>query len=137
MNLNLLLQSVGLLILRIGFGGVMLVAHGLPKLQNFGEIAPRFDPIGLGGTVSLSLAIFAELICAGLLVIGLGTRLAAIPLIVTMLVAAFVAHAEDPWQKKELAVMYLTAYTALLAAGGGMFSLDRFVPSFWKRNKQA
>lgn len=133
MNLKLLLQSIGLLVIRLGFGGVMLWAHGLPKLQEFGDRVGGFDPIGLGGPVSLSLAIFAELICSALVMLGLVTRLATVPLIVTMLVAVFVAHADDPWNKKELAVMYLTAFTALLIAGPGTFSLDRFVPPFWKR----
>jgi putative oxidoreductase len=135
MNLTSLLQSVGLLVIRLGFGGVMLWAHGLPKLLEFGDRVGKFDPIGLGGHVSLSLAIFAELICSALVMLGLVTRLATVPLIVTMLVAVFVAHADDPWNKKELAVMYLTAFSALLISGAGSFSLDRFVPPFWRKKK--
>lgn len=126
--LNSWTQSLGLLVLRVSFGAMMLAGHGLPKLLGFAETVKIFpDPIGLGSHVALSLAIFAEFFCSVLLILGLGTRLAAIPLIVTMLVAALVAHGADPWAKKELAVCYLAAFTTLVITGGGGFGLDRFI----------
>jgi putative oxidoreductase len=60
-----------------------------------------------------------------LLILGLGTRLAAMPLAFTMMVALFVVHAEDPWKVKELAAVYLGVYLALILTGPGDFSLDR------------
>ncbi len=126
--LNLWTQSLGLLVLRVSFGGMMLAGHGLPKLLGYAETVKVFpDPIGLGAHVALSLAIFAEFFCSVLLILGLGTRLAVIPLMVTMLVAAVVAHGDDPWAKKELAVAYLAAFTTLLITGSGGFGLDRFI----------
>lgn len=115
----------GLLFLRVAFG-LMMMVHGWGKLANFGQMAGSFpDPFGVGSGLSLSLAIFAELVCSILLLVGLGTRFALIPLMVTMLVAIFYAHGADPWAKKELAVAYLTVYGTLMLAGPGRFSLDR------------
>ncbi len=44
------------------------------------------------------LAVLAEAVGAGLLLIGLATRWVAIPLMVTMLVAIFAVHIENGWQ---------------------------------------
>ena len=117
----------GLLVLRIAFGLLMMV-HGLQKLNNFSEYSGFFpDPFGLGTTASLSLAIFAELGCSLLLLLGLLTPLSLVPLIITMLVAIFYAHSNDPWEKKELAVAYLCAYLTLFLTGPGRYSLDHFL----------
>ncbi|WP_346862430.1 DoxX family protein [uncultured Draconibacterium sp.] len=119
--------SIGLLLLRVSAGGFMLT-HGYPKLQRL--LAGEFqfgDPLGLGPEVSLVLAVFAEVVCSILLVLGLGTRLATIPLIVTMAVAAFIAHGADPFGRKELALMYLVSYVVLLLNGAGKFSMDKII----------
>lgn len=103
----------------------MAVMHGLPKLTSFSEKADTWaDPIGLGPTVSLALAVAAELGCSLLVMLGFKTRMSVIPLIFTMVVAAFIVHAEDPFQKKELALLYLGAFIVILEAGPGRFSVD-------------
>jgi putative oxidoreductase len=122
--------SVGLLIYRLIFGGFMLVGHGWGKLMTFGENASGFpDPLGIGSTASLAGAVTSEVLFAGLVVVGLATRVAVIPLIFTMAVAAFVIHGEGPlWLPgagaKEPALLYLAAYVILLFTGAGRFSLD-------------
>lgn len=115
---------VGLLLLRIGVACLMLT-HGLPKLQKV--LSGNFafgDPLGLGSGVSLTLAALAEVGGSLLILVGAATRLAVLPLIVTMLVAAFVAHADDPFGKKELPLLYLFSYILLLLAGAGKYSVD-------------
>jgi putative oxidoreductase len=120
--------SIGLLVLRLGVGLMMLVAHGWGKLAGFSELTTKFpDPLGLGPTVTLLLAIFAEVVCALLIVVGLGTRFAAVPLLVTMLVAAFIVHADDPWARQEFALLYAIPFLTLIFTGGGRFALDRVV----------
>jgi putative oxidoreductase len=122
------LSSVGLLIVRVGFGALLASLHGWKKLSGFGEMKDSFpDPIGLGHTISLTLVTGAEFFCAILIVLGLFTRLAAIPLIVNMAVAALVFHADDPWSKKELAFVYLLPFITLLLTGGGKLSLDALI----------
>lgn len=116
--------SFGLLLMRAAFGGMMLV-HGWQKLTAFNELAAVFpDPLGMGSRWSLIAAIGAEFGCSALLITGMATRLAAIPLAFTMGVALFIVHGADPWQKKELAAAYLAAYLVLFFTGAGKFSLD-------------
>lgn len=124
------LRDVGLLLLRLGAGGMMMV-HGWGKLSRFNEMASKFpDPLGIGSPASLTLAVFSEFFCALAIVLGFATRLAALPLIVTMIVAAFVIHGDDPFAKKELALLYLVAFAALAGTGAGKLSLDA---KLWRR----
>lgn len=116
--------DIGLLILRLS-SGLLMMRYGWQKLVNFAEYSTGFlDFLGLGGEVSLGLAIFAELFCAFLIVLGLFTRWASMPLIITMLVAFFAAHANDTFDVKEHPLVFLFPYMTLLFAGAGRFSLD-------------
>lgn len=118
-------KDIGILILRLSAGGLMLV-HGLPKLMKFFADGPiQFaDPLGVGVTFSLILAIFSEVVCAIFILLGLKTKLASIPLAITMFVAAFMVHANDPWKVKEKAVFYMLVYIALFFTGSGKYSVD-------------
>jgi putative oxidoreductase len=131
-NLELAKIDLGLLILRIGAAGLMLT-HGYPKLiELFGNEEIAFaDPFGVGMSTTLALAVFAEFICSILVILGLGTRIAVIPLIITMFTAAFIIHASDPFQRKEMALIYLIIFTVLLITGAGKYSLD----FYWQRRK--
>jgi len=104
----------------------MIYGHGWGKLLRLfsGEEIRFMDFLGMGPTVSLALAVFAEFFCALLVVFGAYTRLAALPLIFTMAVAAFVRHADDPFSSKEKALMYMFAYIAIAIAGAGWYSVD-------------
>jgi putative oxidoreductase len=106
-----------------------MITHGWSKYMNYSGMLERFqDPLGLmSPSVALPLLIFAELICAFLVAIGLTTRFAAFPIVFAMSVAAFVAHAADPLAKKEMALLYLFGYFAVLLAGPGRFSLDHLI----------
>ena len=123
--------QIGLLLLRVSIGCLMLV-HGWQKLSGFAELADKFpDPIGMGSRLSLSAAVGAEIGCSLLLIVGLGTRLAAIPLAFTMIIALFVIHASDPWKTKELAAIYLSMYGVIIFSGAGRLSLDHLLWSKW------
>ena len=112
------IRDAGLLLLRAVTGLMMLTQHGWGKLQSYGEKADSWaDPIGLGEPTSLALAIFAEGFCAALVVLGLTTRLAAIPLVIMMLVAAGIVHWDDPFGKKEFAVLFLVPFLTLILTG--------------------
>jgi len=117
--------NILLLILRLAIAAFMLT-HGSPKFSRLlegGEI--QFgDPIGLGPVLSLILVVFAEFLCSILIGIGLGTRLATIPLMITMIVAGFVAHSADPFGRKEIALLYLLFYITLFVLGSGKYSID-------------
>ena len=117
--------SAALLLLRVALGGLMLVRHGWGKTMKVMEGNFDFaDPIGIGEAPSLVLAAAGETIAPLLLVFGFATRLAAVPAAFTMFVAAFVVHGGDPFAKKELAIVYLVGFVALMLGGGGRHSLD-------------
>jgi putative oxidoreductase len=120
--------SLALLIARLGIAALMLT-HGIPKLNMLLSGAPvQFPPVlGLSAQFSLGLAVFAEVLCSVLILVGFATRLAAIPLIITMLVAVFVIHGADPVAIKEPALKYLLVYLVLLFAGSGKYSIDQLV----------
>lgn len=123
-----------LLILRVAVAGFMLT-HGLPKLSKLmagGEIQFA-DPFGLGQGASLGLTAFAEAICSFLIILGLATRLATIPLIIAMSVAAFIAHADDPFAKKEMALLYLLIFITLAILGPGKYSVDALISKQGRR----
>lgn len=128
-----MLQSKGidlaLLILRVVFGGSMIVGHGWGKLQRLfsGEPIEFGDPYGLGPVASLALATFAEFLCAALVMVGLMTRWALIPLIITMLTVVFMVHLGDPYSRVEKGILFLAPYVALLLTGPGAYSLDALI----------
>lgn len=107
----------------------MVINHGLKKWDKLvsSDKIEFPDPLGVGAELSLQLTIFGEIVCASLLVIGLLTRLAAIPAIVTMIVAAFVVHGPDSLADKEMAILYLIPYTILLVKGSGKYALDKLI----------
>ncbi len=123
-------NDISLLIIRLGFSGAMLT-HGWPKLQRLidGSILPFKDPLGIGSQPSLILAVIGEVVAPFLLIIGLKTRLSAIPAVATMAVALFMVHWDDAFKKQELALLYLLAFLVLLIAGGGKYSLDGLISS--------
>jgi putative oxidoreductase len=119
------MKDLGLLILRLGFGGNMLV-HGISKIGKIiGGDVGFANPLGLGEAPSLFLATFAEFACAILIIIGFKTKLASIPLAVTMAVAAFVTHFSDPWGSKEMAFLYMVGFISIGLMGAGKYSIDR------------
>lgn len=121
-------NDLATLILRFFFGLFMLTAHGWGKLANFSERSGKFgDPLGVGTELSLTLAVFAEVFCAMFVMIGLFTRPALIPLIITMAVIVFIHHALDPFKMKELAIIYMIGYIVLFITGPGKYSFDHLI----------
>lgn len=134
--------SIGLLILRLGIGGFM-ASHGFGKLQMLlsGDYSRWQDPIGVGVAASLALAMFGEFVCALLVMAGLATRLAAIPPVITMAVAAFVIHGGDPWTmgsgpSKEPALLFLFPFLTLVFTGPGRLSVDALIVSRLRRRRK-
>ena len=122
-------MSIGLLIFRLWISLSMIYGHGWHKLERLmeGRTDGFPDPLDLTPEISLTLATSAEVgacICVG---IGLATRLTALPVAFTMLVAAFWVHAGDPFRQRELALLYMMAFLAVSFTGPGHFSCDRLL----------
>ncbi len=116
-----------LLLLRIVVGLIML-KHGMDKLSSFNTDKNNFSYL-FGAPTDYILVIFAELFCSIFLILGLFTRFALLPLIVTMAIAFFKAHKGVILGAAggETALLYLTIYIALLFTGPGKVSIDKMI----------
>jgi len=127
-NGDTLKGSIGLLVLRVGMAALLFWGHGLGKVAHLAERAKDFpDPLNVGSATSLGLVVFAEVLCALFVALGLFTRFAVMPLIGLFLVLVFIHHASDPWKQKELAMVYLVPFVALFFTGPGKFALDSWI----------
>jgi putative oxidoreductase len=116
--------STAMLVLRLGLGILMLM-HGYNKLIHFGDMQHKFmNFMGIGSTMSLALVVFAEFFCSLFLILGLFTRLATIPLLITALVIVFKANKGDIFGDGEHGALYLIGYIVLLFVGPGRVSVD-------------
>lgn len=114
------------------FVGAMMLTHGIGKLQNYNAIVNSFpDPLGISSAASFTLITLAEVGCSVLIIMGLFTRLATLPLIFGMYVATFLAFPDKSFAEGELSFVYMGIYIMLLISGGGKYALDAlFFPYF-------
>lgn len=128
------LSNYGYTLFRVGMPALMLLhgTHKLEKLMAGGEIK-FMDFLGLGTEVSLALAVIGELVAPIFLIVGFKTRWASIPAIITMFVAAFVAHAGEPLDEREHSLLYLVAFIAIAMIGSGTYSVDAWIQN--RKNK--
>lgn len=131
------LANIWLLLLRVSASSFMLT-HGYPKLQKLVSNQPiQFaDPISLGSYPTFLLVVFAEFFCSLFIILGLGTRLASLFIIINMSVAAFYIHANDPFAKKELAFLYLVVFVTILVFGPGKYSIDQAIAGKSRSSKR-
>jgi putative oxidoreductase len=113
------------LIMRFAFCGLLFYNHGLIKMELFSEDPSGFpNPINIGARNTYYAVLFAEGFCAILVLFGLFTRLASLPILVTLFLAVFSVHGDNPLTDKELPLLYLVVYFAIFLLGPGKFSLD-------------
>ncbi len=120
------LMHAGLLWLRV-LMGTGIAYHGYGKVFG-GQVAMLTEGVAKMGfpmpevfAWAAALSEFAGGIC---IVLGLFTRPAACFVFATMSVAAFIAHASDPFKVKELALAFWTMAGTLILTGGGNFSVE-------------
>jgi putative oxidoreductase len=117
--------NLGTFVLRVTFGLLLLIDHGLGKITHFSNYEYTFfNFLNIGHRWSLVLCIFAEVVCAGLLALGLFTRLAALALVVNFSVASFMFFKGHPLADREPALFFLAAFVTLLLTGPGKYSVD-------------
>ena len=127
LNYRALNSNVAALLLRLMFGA-LFVRYGYMKFSSYDVILPMFqDVIGIGAKLSFNLVIFAELVCGFFVLIGFLTRFTVIPIFITMAVAFFVAHRNDPFDMKAIVLVYLCLTVVIFILGSGKFSVDWFL----------
>jgi putative oxidoreductase len=118
-------------ILRVGAGLLMLLNHGLMKLDHFGQISEKFmNPFHIGSAATLAIVVFAEMFCSALVILGLFTRWACLPLVVEMCFVFVQAHHMNygpPPAGGELSLLFVTIFFTLMLTGPGQISVDRFI----------
>ena len=117
------LADAGLLILRIVAGLSLALAHGLGKVPPSEGFVGMVEGLGLPGFLAWG-AMFAEFVCALLLVVGLLTRPAALFIVINMTVVVLLAHAGDPFGDREKGLLFGVIALTFLLAGAGRYSID-------------
>jgi putative oxidoreductase len=112
--------------------GVAFVLTGKGKLGDLDKVTGFFTDLHIPFPHANAVFVATvELVCGSLLVIGLGTRIAALLLAATMAVAfvtAIVPHSEsvlDLFSTIELT--YLAIFAWLIVGGGGSMSIDHLI----------
>ncbi|HEY8689431.1 MAG TPA: DoxX family protein [Chitinophagaceae bacterium] len=120
-------HNTALLVLRLGLG-MLLAHHGYLKLSDFHQTESFMpDIMGLPKSMVAGLVIFAELFCGILIILGMFTRLACIPIIIMFLVIIFKVGHADFFGKEELPTAYIIPFIALLFSGAGKISIDNMI----------
>ncbi len=121
------LQPLGLLVMRLVLG-VIMVAHGWPKLMNISKFASGpLAHIGVPGWMAY-LVVTAEVVGGALLVLGLLTPFAALAVSIDMTVAILKVHLRNGLTGQggyEFPLVLLSVAFALIFFGAGPLSLDR------------
>ncbi|WP_299896748.1 DoxX family protein [uncultured Aquimarina sp.] len=127
-------SDLSLLVFRILLSLSMINTHGIKKLLDFeGTIQHIPDPMGIGGEISTIIAIVANIVAPVFIILGLGTRLATLPILSVTLMGFFIVHGNDPWSVRDVPLMYSLAYLLILFMGAGKYSLDS---KFFKTNQK-
>jgi putative oxidoreductase len=139
-----LLQAPFLLAVRL-YWGWQLLQTGWGKLSDIPKVVGYFTSLGVPApALNAYFIAWLETIGGALLILGLGSRLIALPLAIDMVVAYVVGDREalhsifsDP-DKFYAAAPYTFLFASLLVLffGPGWFSLDTLIAQYWKKRQK-
>jgi putative oxidoreductase len=120
--------------------GVVFIGTGWGKLHSLEKVTEFFTELGIPAPgFNAVLASSAEFICGLLLLVGLLSRLAAIPLIVIMIVAIFTAKSDNLHGVSDLLGFeewtYIVLASWIAVAGPGPLSLDHLLQRFLAKRR--
>ncbi|MEO6612886.1 MAG: DoxX family protein [Chitinophagaceae bacterium] len=119
--------DLGIFLLRLILGG-LFTWHGIDALNHYNlYLSMSKSTIGLGANLEFNLVVFSQFICGILVAVGFLTRLAVIPIFITMTVAFFIAHKGQPFMAKELPFAYWLLCIPVFVFGSGRYSVDRLL----------
>ena len=118
--------SVAILFLRL-FIGAMMLLHIIGKMQSYDNLVLEYNSfLGLSRSTSLALSIIVEGVLAAMIIIGMGTRMAAM----LMIVATCVSLTEDfllaeiSMDVIKIEILYLGVFITLTISGGGTYAFN-------------
>lgn len=120
---NAAVTDLGLFVLRVFTGLALAVAHGWGKMPPQPGFVSRIEDMGMPALFAW-LAALAEVAGGLMLAAGLLTRPTALLLVLHFTVVVFVAHAGDPFGRRELALFFWFVALLFFCSGGGRYSLD-------------
>lgn len=127
-------SQTGLALLRVWTGAVLFLRHGWEKNPaHWAQFRAHFpNPTGIGSHPSFLIAFVSDFVCAILLMIGLGTRWAALYCLCNVFVAWAFVHRfaffeKGPGEHGEIMVLYIGALLTIMIAGPGVPSVDRLL----------
>lgn len=120
-----MVPDLALLLFRLWFGA-MMIYHGYGKVfGGIGRFTQGVAKMGFPAPEFFAWAAALSEFAGGILIIlGLGSRIVSVMAAITMGVAAFIRHADDPFKSKELAITYLILAVVLFLLGPGRHSID-------------
>jgi putative oxidoreductase len=122
-------RNLGLLFLRLSGAAFLFCVHGLPKWLHYSEQLRQIeDPFHLGASLTLGLAIFAEVLCPLAIALGLLTRLACLPILTVLIIALALVHPEWTLEQGQFGWLLLIIFTTLLVSGPGRYALSHRLP---------
>lgn len=128
-------SNLSRLFLRL-FTGIMFMQFGIRQWTYFDEISHTMvGVLGMSGEATLVLMIIIELVCSTLIILGLLSRLAVLPPLVTMVVAEGVLLKSMDvapamlfsTQPGYVPILFIGIFVYMLLAGPGKVSLDYLI----------
>lgn len=126
-------NDIGLLIMRVTVAACLVLKHGVEKAFDFHTMAtntrlPFPDPIHIGVVASLAIALLSDFICGILIIMGLGTRIAAAFAFINITVAWITVHHFSFFGPRadhgEIIILMMGAMAGLVFTGPGRYSID-------------
>lgn len=120
------LNNVALLFFRIIVSLELIIVHGLKKL-GIGVAIPEIvpNPLGLPDTLNYIFATSANILFPICIILGIFTRLSALPVLAVTLTGYFVVHGGDSLIERDIPFMYSICFLLILFVGPGKYSLDK------------
>lgn len=122
------LFQVALLIFRVLLSVEMIYAHGLKKIGigvEVAEVVP--NPMNFPESINNLFAISANIFFPILIIFGIFTRLAVLPILAVTLTGYFVLHFNDAPLVKDAPFIYSLSYLLILILGAGKYSVDYYL----------
>lgn len=121
--------------------GVIFIQSGWGKIHHLPKVIEYFTSLGIpAAAFQARFVSFTELLCGSLILLGLATRLASIPLITTMVVAILSAKKDQVEIWSDLfglsEFLYIVILIPLLVDGAGSLSLDRIFTKYFPQSRK-